>query len=243
MTTTSSTNGAGARDGELVPMRLVKLVEDTAFYPRDQVDDFLVGQYCEVLRAGRELPPIVADKRSLRIVDGYHRRRAHLRVHGNDDIEPVLLIDYPTEAELFLDALRRNAHHGKRLTSAEIVRSALRAEELGISRAVLAVELGKREDTLNAMIERKAASGPITRVVAVRPGLEHLAGTRLTYAQEQVNMRVGGYTPTFYARALIELIEADAIDIQNRVLMERLRQLHAALGAFLARCASAVGAS
>jgi len=218
--------------GQLVRIPAVELVEDLSLYPRLQVDDWYVGRLAEVLRSGAVLPPIVADRKSKRIADGFHRRRAALRAFGPAAEIDVLFRDYPDERSLYLDALRLNAHHGKRLSTAEEVRAVIRGQELGIEPRVIADTLAIRAEKLEGLLERKTARGTVEPVVILKPCFDHLAGQQLTQQQELANKHSGGHQASFYARMLIELIESGAVDESNRTLMERLRRLHELLTEF-----------
>jgi hypothetical protein len=219
---------------QLVRMPAVELVEDLSLYPRLQVDDWYVSRLAEALRSGATLPPIVADRKSRRIVDGFHRRRAALRVHGPTAEVDVLLRDYPDERSLYLDALRLNAHHGKRLSTAEEVRAVIRGQELGIEPRVIAGTLAIRVEKLEGLLERKTARGTVEPVVVLKPSFSHLAGENLTREQEQANKHSGGHQASFYARMLIMLFESGAVDESNQTLMERLWRLHELLTQFWA---------
>lgn len=70
--------------------------------------------------------------------------------------------------------------------------------------------------------------------VVLKPALRHLAGERLTDAQEVVNRHAGGHQASYYARMLCELLEADAIDWANATLVGHLRRLAELLSAALA---------
>jgi hypothetical protein len=219
---------------QLVRIPAVELVEDLSLYPRLQVDDWYVSRLAEALRSGATLPPIVADRKSKRIADGFHRRRAALKAFGPTAEVDVVLRDYQDEASLYLDALRLNAHHGRRLTTAEEVRAALRAQELGIEPKVIADTLAIRVEKLMGQLERSTARGAIEPVVVLKPAYRHLAGEQLTRDQELANRHAGGHQATFYARMLVELLESGAVDESNRTLMERLWRLHELLTEFWA---------
>ncbi len=220
--------------GQLMRASAVELVEDLSLYPRLQVDDWYVSRLAEALRSGAILPPIVADRKSKRIVDGFHRRRAALRAFGPTAEVDVLFRDYPDERSLYLDALRLNAHHGKRLTTAEEVRAVIRGQELGLELRVIADTLAIRVEKLEGLLERKTARGAVEPIVVLKPAYSHLAGEKLTQQQELANKHSGGHQASFYARMLIELLEVGAIDENNRTLMERLRRLHELLTQFWA---------
>lgn len=220
--------------GTVERIPLAALVEDFSFYPRFQVDSVHVARLAEALRAGAEFPPIIADRASRRIVDGFHRRRAYLRVLGDSAVVAVVLRDYSTDADMLLDAIRCNAGHGRRLTPAEEVRAALLAREHKVSLALVADALAVRVEALTGRIERTVASGHVEHVV-LKPAYRHLAGEKLTVEQELANKHAGGHQASFYARMLIELIEADAVNLADDVLVARLHRLYDVLGAWVAR--------
>jgi len=208
------------------------LVEDLSVYPRFRVDDVYARRLAEAIRAGAKLPPVVADRASKRIVDGFHRRRAALIAHGPEAEVEVEWRDYRDERELFLDAVRLNAHHGRRLSSGEEVRCLILAEELGLQREVVAQELGLRREIADGKLQRQVASGPLGRE-PLKPAVRHLAGEVMTERQAEVNRRLGGYHASYYASQLIMLLRSGAIDRSNEKLVQKLRELHEALEEFL----------
>jgi hypothetical protein len=209
------------------------LVEDTAIYPRLQVDDLHAARLAETLLAGQELPPIVADKGSLRIVDGFHRRRAYMKALGEDAEVPVVLKDYLDEKALLLDALRYNAGHGKRFTTADEVRAFILAERVGLEPAAVADALAIRVERLTELASQRVALGSGAEKVVLKPALRHLAGTRLTPEQELANRHLNGNQAGYYARSLIDLLESNGIDWSNGVLVERLVRLYQLLAELL----------
>jgi hypothetical protein len=206
-------------------VKVALLVEDMAFYPRFSVDQVYVRRLAEALLAGESLPPVVADRKSMRLVDGFHRRRAYIAAYGPEVEIPVEWKEYKDTREMFLDVLRYNAKHGKRLTTGEEVRCVLIGEELGVSREKVAETLGIRREALDGKIERKVAEGPVTREV-LKPAITHLSGTRLTPEQVELNRRLGGYRMSFYVSQLIMLIRSGCVDVKDGRLVARLRELH-----------------
>src|SRR5262245_36857156 len=115
----------------LKEMKLADLIEDPTLYPRNTVDDTHVGELVKALASGALLPPIIVDAASLRVVDGVHRRRAHLRFFGDDAIANVDARDFADDAAFFLEAVALNSIHGRRLDRADQTRIVLKLRELG----------------------------------------------------------------------------------------------------------------
>lgn len=205
------------------------IILDFSLYPRLDVDDVHVARLAEALQAGRELPPILLDAKSMRCVDGFHRVKAHRRAQRKT-IRAVLAT-HETEGELLLAAIRANSAHGRPLAPAEQVRCAILADGLLIERAQVANALAVRVEVLDWKLERQTATGALGRV-PLKPALRHLRGQELTPEQERTNAHAGGHQARYYARMLLELTQADALDRSDAVLMERLRALMEALAAW-----------
>ena len=71
-------------------LKASELIEDFSIYPRNGVFDGHVHDLAEALRAGAALPPVVADSKSKRLTDGFHRVRSHVRVFGPEAVIEVL---------------------------------------------------------------------------------------------------------------------------------------------------------
>lgn len=110
---------------------LADLVEDYTVYPRHAVDSAHVSELARALEAGETLPVPIVDRKSKRVVDGFHRAAAHRRVYGPDATIEVELRGYASDADLVEDAVRLNARHGRKLDSQDRVRSTLMLERLG----------------------------------------------------------------------------------------------------------------
>src|SRR5690606_32669685 len=160
--------------------KLGEITFHAAIYPRDSVDPENVLAVDRSLEAGVELPPIRVCDETLRIVDGAHRFRAMERVYRDPEtVVTVERVRYVNESALFLDAIRLNAGHGKRLSSYDIATIATRAEKFQLTREQLSVALSMTVEAYESLtIDRVAdsAGGP----VLVKRTIRHLAGENLT---------------------------------------------------------------
>lgn len=211
-------------------LKAAELVLDFAIYPRQNVSSTNVNTLIDALASGAELPPVIIDKKSKRVIDGFHRVRAHLRHFGEDKAEiTVIEKSYPTEAALFVDAMKYNAVHGYQLDTADRTHCVILAEKLSIPIDIVAGALNVPVDKLGALrTDRTAMAGGL--VVPLKRTIQHMAGKRLNKRQAEANTRLSGMNQQFYANQLISLIEAELLDLENESLMERLRLLHELLG-------------
>lgn len=129
---------------EIAKIRLLQ-----SFYPRDGLDNEIVNSYRLNVSA---LPPITITKDFI-LVDGYHRLVAH-RVEGLGEIEaeePLLDIE---GSQIFIEALKRNAYHGKALTMKEKRSAARKIFEDGYgSEAKIAKLLAVSESAISNWVQ------------------------------------------------------------------------------------------
>ena len=197
------------------------LIQDFKLYPRAQVDDYHVREIAEAITAGVILPPVIADLISRRIIDGFHRIRAHQRVHGANVKIPVDLRPYPDEPAMLRAAMVLNASHGRNLTLYDKARCLLLGQELGIERSVISQDLNiTMERAEKLLLERVAASGQV-----LKRTMHHLAGETLTQEQASNLGRAGGMDQLFYINQVVALLETDSIDWNRESVTLKLRRL------------------
>lgn len=216
-------------------MKAVEVVLDYDIYPRNNIDSHNVTTIADALVAGAtfggrpgDIPPILIDKKSKRVIDGFHRVKAVLRAFGDDGELMVLERVYRNDADMFLDAMRYNAGHGVKLDPCDRTRCVLIAERLKVPLEAVAGALHMPIEKLgNLRHTRTAQVGTLT--VPLKRTLQSFAGRHLTKRQQQANVKLSGMNQQFYANQLIELIEAKLIDDGDEKLLHRLRHLHSLL--------------
>lgn len=216
-------------------MRTVKvseLVLDFTLYPRGEVDSQHVGYIREAMKAGVAMPPIVAEKKTLRVVDGFHRTKANIAEYGEGHEIEIIEKTYKNDAELFLDAARYNSAHGANLSRFDRVHCILRAEQLGITVEQIASALSITADAAGQLranrvgqLRATKASGGNPLSIPLKRTIAHMAGQTLTKGQETANGKLGGMNASFYVNQVVILIENGLLDKSDEKLFERLARL------------------
>jgi len=132
-----------------VKIEEIKTIEE--LYPRSEVDKKLVESYSLNLE---ELPPIVLSKNMI-LVDGQHRLMAHT-VAKEKEIEAEIL-DITDEREIFREAIKRNAKHGKQFTIEEKKRLAKRLLKAGNKVKEIARDLAVSDRFVRKWTEKERA--------------------------------------------------------------------------------------
>ena len=102
-------------NGLLVDIETIIL--DDAVFPRTQVDEATARRYADCMTAGEELPPVIVENGTNRLLDGWHRHRAH-RILELAEIE-ILFADIPPGMDARLFAASLSAKHGLPLADAD----------------------------------------------------------------------------------------------------------------------------
>jgi hypothetical protein len=199
------------------------LVEDFGFYPRHSVDATHVANIARALRSGASLPPVVVDRTTRRIVDGFHRCRAAAVVGGDAAMIAVEWISPGSDAALFEEAVRRNATHGRRLDRQDEIRVTVLAEHFGLAETRVAAAL---------QVEPERVMELRARVVIVegepipaKPLARHLYGTAISESQAAALRGFSGTSPMLHIRQLTRALEQDLLDLSDEHLVAALRAL------------------
>jgi hypothetical protein len=179
------------------------------------------------MQAGVEFPPIIVDRLTKTVVDGYHRCEAHRKVYGEDSSIEVEAREYGSEAEMFLDAIRLNARHGKPLTTADWATCAIKAKELSVEIERISGLMGVPVERVRYQEAQRVAYTPDEKPVVLTRPTRWLAGKVLSEKQlEGVRRAQGGLSALVYINQIIMLIETDCLDWDNRRIAIRLKRLH-----------------
>lgn len=221
------------RIARVVPTSLVR---DFDLYPREMVDSTHVRHIMDAIEAGVKVPPLIVDRKSKRIIDGFHRHSAHLRIDKTKPVD-VEYRDYDSDSAMFAEAMALNANHGRKLSTNDRVRCVLRARELGIDDELTAVSLNTTVTTVERYVQELTVKvvGQTTGRKVLKMPVRHLVGSKITAKQAEAIDRLGGNKQVFFVNQLIRLIEADLLDRGDEKLMERLAKL-VELAAPLAQC-------
>jgi len=205
-------------------LKLSKLVLDYNFYPRQHLNNYHVNEIIEALKAGVHMPPIVADKSSYTVVDGWHRIEAVRRLWGEKASIDAELKEYASEAEMFQDSIRLNASHGQALSAMDEAHCLAKAEEFKLEPAVVATLLNITTERADELVSNRLAissDGPIV----LKGSTAFMAGRRLTQEQVDHNKKAGGLHPTFYINQVASMLESDSVNWDDARIVNGLKRL------------------
>jgi hypothetical protein len=211
---------------------LAILVEDYSLYPRGRLDELNVLRLLESLQAGVTLPPIVADRETKKIIDGWHRKHALERYLGHQGVVDVDVRNYQDASEMLEAIAQLNVTHGLPLSRKDVVRCLVLAEQLHMPLSRMAKALNittQRAETLRVRLAKAPREMPGTvpgtvRVV-VKDSFKHLQGSDLTEEQVEASRLAPGVSYSLLVRQLLGGLRSDLMNLGDPQLIVLLRQL------------------
>lgn len=218
-------------------VKCASLVIDASIHPRHNIDSHPIRCIKEAEEAGVEMPPIIADEKTRRVVDGVYRLKAKILRLGDDAEIDVIFQRFKSTAEMFLEAMRLNALHGTQLDTCDHTHCLIVAQRLEIDIQLVAGALHIPADRLGELRNTRLATAPKTglSIPLKRTVARHFAGKTLTPRQVETNERSSGMNQSFYANQLIDLLEAKMLDLADEKLVERLSHLRELLDGVLTK--------
>lgn len=216
-------------------LKAVELILDWNLWPRHEsnvLDTANIRGMREALRAGVELPPPIVNSDDYRVVDGFHRVRAHLLEFGDDARMKVDLRVYETEADMFQDAIEHNAHHGLPLSPKDRAHAIIKARAFKIPLSAIARALGMTEASTRKFVEQRSAKKPSGETVALSYGAISLAGKTMTEEQVYFNDHSDGNIPIMHATMLLNALRANAMNMDEKACT-KMQELYEEIGRIL----------
>jgi len=210
-------------------VKAIELVFDWNMWPRQsaqRLDSTNIADMRAALRAGFSLPPIVINKKDMRIVDGFHRVRAVLDVFGDDAEIEAIAKEYESDAQMFLEGGALNMHwnHGLKMGPKDRAHFILKCRKLKIPPAAIAEALHIDEKAMRDFVAKRSAKTKDGEVIPLPAGARGLAGKELTEVQEHFARTANGCLPEMYISMLLNALNAEAVMLDGKTL-SRLREL------------------
>jgi hypothetical protein len=212
---------------EIRTIPINELVEDYRLYPRSEVDGATVEQFREALRAGAKFPPIRVCSKTLRIIDGFHRKTAYRREKATHVL--CALEEVQDDIDLFRRAAAANASHGRRYSVDDYATAVRLAKRLGLTREQISSDLLlplDRVEKLERISAGRGAPAPLERNVP-KPKPEK--------PSKLVEKSMDTISQLTWTTSLLRCIREGRVNEKSEELHARLEELSVVLGEYLSR--------
>lgn len=218
-------------------VRLVKISKlhfDETVYPRMKVGWMTAYIYAQAMKAGSIFPPIVVGqfKKQMYVVDGWHRVEARKLL--KEEYIQAIVRQFESKRDMFVEAVKLNASHGRPLNVQEKVRIIEKLKELRFKpqeiTEIIRIPLDKLEKFAARVIR-----GPNGKLIFLK-GILAKAGSK--GADEESLLQtdqssLGAPSITSLLKQLIELLESGVFPIEDEGVMELAVKAYSLMGDFL----------
>lgn len=203
------------------------------------IDSERVAHLRAVIEAGGALPPIVVDRSTHKVVDGFHRSRAYFSLRGAHAEIPCVFHAYADRGAMLLDAIRLNASHGKPLTRRDQTRCLALAERLNVTVEQVAAVMNVRPERVADMASVRAKLAAPKSVQPLRMRAGHARLVAGSNPRVDPRPHVVASVGVGELNAVVRAIRNGDLDMRDRqvrgtvrylvkVAIERLREVEAA---------------
>ena len=177
------------------------------------------------------LPPITVDSSSYKVTDGRHRIEAFKKL----DLKFIdtELKEYASEAEMFADAIRLNASHGRALSVMDEVHCLAKAQEFKLEQSIVATLLNITTERAEELVSNRLATSGKENIV-LKGSTAWMAGRKMTDGEVAYNRTAGGPRQSFYINQVIAMLENDAVNWEATQVSNGLKKLFGLLKEALA---------
>jgi len=205
-------------------LKINDLVLDEKFYPRLKVSWKTAYGYAQAMKAGAIFPPITIGllRGKQYVVDGWHRITAY-KQNKEEYIEAEFIL-FKNKTELFIDAVKRNATHGKPYSVQEKISIINRLQDMKIEKADASKIVGINPERLPQLIQRKTMTLPNGEKIILKASLEKAKTELLRLSEDNDfmidDMQAGitGNNLSLLLSNLITILELKSYQINNEIL-------------------------
>lgn len=198
-------------------VQIARLVLDETIYPRHSVNSANMAAITEAVLAGETMPPILVNRQTLQVVDGFHRVHAFERLYGPEHEIDATLKTYRDKSAMLVDAISANVARGQDLTRWDHLRCITLAEDVGMPINTLAKLLKWRPENLVEYSGKRTGTTIEGRRVQLKRSLRHRMGRPLTKSQEEANKHLSGQPALFHINQIVTFLETDLMPEEEHI--------------------------
>lgn len=212
-------------------LKIDEIACDEKYYPRMKWGWHTAFSYSQAMKAGAVFPPIevaiirVGLRSRYYLVDGRHRIEAN-KMNGESHIQAIINSSITNLNDLFIEAVKRNAVHGRPFSVQEKVNIALKVkEEMSMGDLEISKLINVPLDKLTDFVATRITNTFSGEVISLKAPVKHFAGQEVPDDFNQVQDKFSEFSQLVMLRDLINLFEKDLINFGNRDIVNSLNRL------------------
>jgi len=214
---------------KIIKIEDVRIEKET--YPRLNVDWITSARYYNAIRAGAKFPAITVAriKKDFYLVDGAHRLKA-FKDNKATHVQ-VEVLEGLNKKQIYVEAVRRNAMHGRQFSTQEIVKIAITLQDWKLSQQAISELIRIPATEIKSFVAKRLTSIYGTNEeIPLKAPLRNFASVQVS---EDFNQeRISGTSQSQILDALIFMVENNQIETGNALVMRKLGKLNKLLESY-----------
>ena len=221
---------------EMKVLPVKKIAFDESIYPRSHVDWITKAKYYNALKSGAEFPSVVVGywRGRYLLIDGAHRLEAHKDFKTKHlDVEVLKGL---TKQEMFIEAVKRNAQHGRQFSAQEISKVVVTLTEWKVAKTEISKIVAIPADELKKFVaDRLTRVSETGKDFILKKAFKHLSGNEVPSAWNVEEIQVGyeGSSQEKILDEAIKLFQSRLIDMKNKVVKRKVKSLAKAIKEYI----------
>lgn len=207
-------------------VKLDEVLLDEELYPRRKESWVTAYGYSQAMKAGSKFPPIVVanHKGKKYLIDGWHRMQAY-RKNGVEyaDAEVFKAKD---RTEMYIEAVRRNATHGRPFTFQERVGIIDKLGKMNVSNETISKIVGIQIEKMESIKIERITNTVTGKTVILKSPMKHFSGHVIQNGEAEVQEQITGVRSQVQLIDMVtNMLEEGAFDMDNPAVVKCLERL------------------
>ena len=204
-----------------------KIINNKEVYPRNSQDWKVAYKYAESMKAGAQFPPILVTKYNGQylVVDGWHRLEAYKKNKEEEILAEILKL--AGNKEIFIEAVKRNATHGKPLTIQERAQIILKLREFKVKERDISKITFIPYDQIEDFVINRLTYSTAGKQIVLKAPLKHLATVEVSDKIIEGQKFIASDSQLTLLNQVITLLKNNWIDLKDEQIRARLLEIFA----------------
>lgn len=207
-------------------LKIKQIKMDKKFYPRMKWNFHTAFNYANAMNAGSEFPPVEVAKikNKYYLVDGRHRIEAN-KMNGEKYVQCIVNTEIKKLDELYLEAVKRNAKHGRPFSVQERANIALTLKKMEFSdidiSKIIAVPIEKFEKFMADRVTNTVSG----ETIPLKSSMKQFASTTVEDTFPAIQDTLQGIPQARLLDEFIHLLENGLLDTSNKDILKRVNKI------------------
>ncbi len=141
---------------------------------------------------------------------------------------------FTNKKDMFLEAIKRNAQHGKQYSFQEKIILAGKMKKMNISQATITKILGIRKDKLKTVVEGRVTSTVMGDPIVLKGPATHMINQIFSDEEKDAHSKITGFhSQISMLEMVVDMLDTNMFDLTDKKVVEKLMELKKSLNTAL----------